>query len=105
MRAMALAYRDFALAHPVTLRLAFGDLAPDSRPDPAALEALALPLQAAVAALAGEAASLSALRGFWALIHGFVILEVNGQFQRGGDLREALLYAIDTYTSGLTQIK
>jgi hypothetical protein len=89
----------------VTLRLAFGDLTPDARPDPAQLEALAIPLQQSMASLAGEADSLSALRSLWALIHGFVILELSGQFQRGGDLEQTLLYAIDTFTAGLTHTK
>ena len=102
LRAMAAAYRSFAFAHPATFALAFGAQPPDSRPDPAQLEALALPLQAAIAALVGQADSLAALRGFWALVHGFVILELNGQFQRGGDLEQTLMQAVDAYAAGLT---
>lgn len=101
LRAMAAAYRAFAFAHPAPFTLAFSALAPDSRPDPALLEALALPLQSVIAGLVGEANSLAALRGFWALVHGFVILELNGQFQRGGDLEQTLLAAVDAYTTGV----
>jgi AcrR family transcriptional regulator len=101
-RVMAAAYRAFAFAHPAAFRLAFSALAPDSRPDPALLEALALPLQASLAVLVGQADSLAALRGFWALVHGFVTLELNGQFQRGGDLEQTLMYAVDAYTIGIT---
>lgn len=104
LRGMAHVYRDFAHSHPLTLMLAFGAASPDARPDPAALEALAIPLQEALIGLAGEANSLSALRGVWALIHGFVMLELNGQFQRGGDLDQVLDYAVDAYAAGCAQL-
>jgi len=102
-RAMAAAYQAFAFAHPATFRLAFSALAPDSRPDPALLEALVRPVQATLAELVGEADALPALRGFWALVHGFVILELDGQFQRGGDLAQTLLSAVDAYATGCLQ--
>lgn len=102
-RAMASAYRAFAFGHPVTFVMAFSALAPEDRPDPALLEQLALPLQASMASLVGEDTSLGALRGLWALVHGFAILELNGQFQRGGDLEQTLTAAVDAYITGLAR--
>lgn len=98
--AVAQAYRTFAMANPQTYALLFGNLPPAMRPDPAQLEALALPLQALTAQVAGAAASLAMLRGMWALVHGFVTLELNGQFQRGGDLEATFMEAVARYLQG-----
>jgi AcrR family transcriptional regulator len=100
VRAMAHAYRAFVHAHPQTYSLMFGSLAPELRPDAALLEGLAIPLQKLMAAISGEADSLAALRGMMALVHGFAILELNGQFQRGGDLGEAFSRVVDAYIAG-----
>lgn len=97
---MARAYRSFALEYPATYALAFAATVPDTRPDPKILEALALPIQALMAGVSGEAASLTALRGFWSLIHGFVMLEFSGQFQRGGDLTATFEAAVMAYIRG-----
>jgi len=96
---MMRAYRTFAHAHPITYLLAFG--AGTAQPDPDALLALALPLQAAVADWTGKADSLPALRGLWALAHGYVALELTHSFQRGGDLDTTFDRAIRTYLAGL----
>jgi AcrR family transcriptional regulator len=98
--AMTQAYRAFALSNPQTYALLFGNLPPALRPDPARLEALALPLQSLMAQVAGEAASLPMLRGIWALAHGFVTLELNGQFQRGGDLEATFIEVVARYLQG-----
>lgn len=97
---LARAYRAFALDHPVTYVLAYTTSDPDSRPDPARQEAAALPLQAVVAEITGEADSLAALRGLWALIHGFVLLEIHTQFRRGGELSAAYEQALAAYLDG-----
>lgn len=97
---LARAYRAFALEHPVTYVLAYTTSDPDSRPDPARQEAAALPLQAVVAEITGEADSLAALRGLWALIHGFVLLEIHAQFRRGGELSAAYEQALAAYLDG-----
>jgi AcrR family transcriptional regulator len=86
---VAQAYRAFAHANPAAYGLLFTNTILELRPDAAQQEQMVLPLQALMAQLSGEANSLPALRGVWALIHGFVTLELNGQFQRGGDLVEA----------------
>lgn len=61
----------------------------------------ALPLQRAVEDWAGERNSLAALRGLWALLHGFVALELTGKFQRGGDLSADFDHSIRAYVRGL----
>jgi len=100
MLAIARAYRKFAHSFPATYDLAFTNTIPEIQPDAEALERLALPLQAIIAEVSGEANSLAALRGAMALIHGFVSLEQNGQFRRGGDLDAAFMRAVEAYLAG-----
>jgi AcrR family transcriptional regulator len=95
------AHRVFAHAHPQTYVLAFTTTNRDQRPDPAMLERLVLPIQAEMEAITGTERSLAALRGALALVHGFVMLELNEQFQRGGDLAEAFEQAITAYLAGV----
>jgi AcrR family transcriptional regulator len=99
-RAMARAYRQFALHNPHIYSLAFSTLQPEERPDPAALEALAVPLQRLMSAISGEADSLAALRGLLALVHGFVMLEIYRQLQRGGSLDQTFEQVVDAYIAG-----
>ena len=98
--AMFRAYRAFALANPNGYALAFSSTIPDLRLDATVGEALALPLQAVMAEISGSARSLDALRGAWALVHGFVTLELSGQFQRGGTLDAAFEQTIAAYVRG-----
>lgn len=98
--AMLRAYRRFALANPVAYDLLYSNTLPDSRLDPVDAEQLALPLQARMAEAIGEAQSLEALRGAWALLHGFVMLELAGQFQRSGDVNQAFEAAVQAYLAG-----
>lgn len=100
LRAMAHAYREFAHRYPVTYGLAFSNLAPESRPDAGLLEVLALPVQDVWAAIFSAEISLAALRGAWALMHGYVSLELNQQFQRGGDLDRTFEQIINAYIAG-----
>ncbi len=97
---MALAYHEFARANPAAYQLAFSSANDDLRPDEQMLEQLALPLQAAMASISGEADSLTALRGAWALIHGFVSLELTGQMRRGGDLEATFVRVVEAYSRG-----
>jgi AcrR family transcriptional regulator len=101
-RVMANAYRGYALANPVAYRLAFAPPSMDEQPDPAQLAALAIPLQAIIAQAVGEERSLMALRGLWALVHGYVMLEMYGQFQRGGSLEATFQHVVDAYLAGIT---
>ena len=89
LRSVAYAFRSFAHQHPRRYVLAMTAEVAVTRPDEDLLVEMILPIQAIMAELTGEAASLSALRGFLALLHGFVMLEVHQQLQRGGDLDAA----------------
>ena len=60
----------------------------------------AISIQQIMMQISGEENSLTALRGVLALIHGFISLELNGQFRRGGDLSEAIDSIILAYLRG-----
>ncbi len=96
---MGRAYWDYALAHPMAYHLALSTHEHIS-PDPQYLEALALPLQAIFADSVGKDESLVALRGAWALLHGFVALYLTGRFQREGDVYLAYERALGAYLAG-----
>jgi hypothetical protein len=93
------AYRLFVHQYPATYQLAYAST-PEIRPDAATLEAMAIPIQRVMARLSGDDESLTALRGMWALIHGFVMLEINGHFQRGGDLEADFFRSLEVYVEG-----
>jgi AcrR family transcriptional regulator len=97
---MAKAWRTFGHAYPLTYALAFTNTNPGLRPDDQLLEALASPIQQVMAEISGQEHSLAALRGLWALIHGFMLLELRGQFRRGGDLEAAFIQSIEAYLDG-----
>jgi AcrR family transcriptional regulator len=97
---MVHAYREYAHAHPVTYGLLFSSAHPELFPDAQESESLALPLQAILSNITGEDHSLAALRGLWALIHGFVVLELAGQFRRGGSLDAVFLTTVRAYLKG-----
>lgn len=94
-------FRHFAQRHSHCYQLAFTAQVGETRPDEAWLVEMVLPLQALMAQISGEAAALSALRGALALAHGFVLLELNRQLQRGGDLGVAYREAIEAYLRGV----
>jgi AcrR family transcriptional regulator len=99
------AHRDFAHANPNNYILAYTATDPDLRTDPAKLEQQAITIQAIMTQISGEEGSLSALRGALALVHGFVMLELKDQLQRGGDLRLAFEASVEAYLLGWQQIK
>ena len=103
MLAMARACRDFGLANPETYALAFTNATPDLRPDDMLLEQLAIPFQQLMAEISGQAHSLAALRGIWALIHGFILFELSGQLRRGGDLEADFVQSVEAYLNGWGQ--
>lgn len=103
MLAMAQACRDFGLDNPVRYTMAFTNANPELRPDEALLEALAIPLQEIMAEISGPARSLAALRGLWALIHGFILFELSGQLRRGGDLERDFVQSVEAYLNGWSQ--
>ncbi len=98
--AIAMVYRDFAHAYPITYGLAYTNTIAELRPDENEQEQAVLPFQALMAEISGEADSLPALRGLLALMHGFVMMELSGQFRRGGDLQAAYVKSIEAYLAG-----
>lgn len=92
--------RTFALENPRTYTLAYTAQNPELRTNPDILLKGALSLQKIIAQISGEEDSLPALRGLLALVHGFVTLELNGQFQRGGDLSATFDTVIQAYLQG-----
>jgi len=96
-------HRQFAHAHPNTYMLAYTVQDPDSRANPEMLLERALALQKIIAQISGEADSLAALRGSLAFVHGFVMLELNGQLRRGGNLDEMFEKGLKAYLKGWTQ--
>jgi AcrR family transcriptional regulator len=100
LMAAAGAYRTFAHANPRTFVLAMTDDERARQPDPDYLVQLIVPLQGIVAEIAGEEDSLPALRGVYALMHGFALAELTGQFRRGGDLDAAYENAVAAQIRG-----
>ena len=94
------AFRQFAHAHPQSYLLLFSLQANGERPDEAFLVQLALPLQALMARISGQDNSLAALRGALALAHGYIMLELNHQLRRGGDLDATYTQVIQAYLAG-----
>lgn len=97
---LAQAYRQFAHRNPRIYSLVFSYQEAASRPDPAELESLALMLQAVTRNLTDEENSLPVLRGLFALVHGYITLEINEQFQRGGDLDATFNSVVRAYLAG-----
>ena len=92
--------RSFAHAHPHAYQLAMTAPPSQGRPDEELLVSFVLPVQAIMAEHVGETASLSALRGLLALVHGFSMLELNEQLQRGGDLSATFDATVRAYLRG-----
>jgi hypothetical protein len=97
---LARAYRHFAHQNPHLYMLAYTHKNEGLRPDETVLTDMVLPIQAIMAQISGEPASLTALRGALALLHGFVMLEINEQLQRGGDLDQAFTQSVGAYLHG-----
>ncbi len=97
---IAAAYRAYAHQHPATYGLAYTNTIAELQPDASVLERAVLPFQALMVEICGEANSLAALRGLLALLHGFVMLELAGQFRRGGDLEAVFRRSVIAYLAG-----
>lgn len=98
--ALCQAHRAFAHANPRAYILAMTTRADAQRPDERALEQIATPVQQLLAELVGPPDALPALRGLFALIHGFVMLELHDQLRRGGDLEATFAAVIVAYLAG-----
>jgi len=97
---MARAQHAFAHANPNTYMLAYAAQNPELRADPNMLLERAIRIQKIIMQISGEENSLPALRGLLALVHGYIMLELNGQFQRGGDLALTFEEIIKAYLQG-----
>ena len=93
------AYRQFAISHPHSYRLAMESVNGE-RPAQPYLNQLALPLQTVTAEIAGVAITTPVLQGIWALVHGFVMLELGSQFQHQGDPNEVFIQCVSVYVTG-----
>ncbi len=96
---MAIAYREWALAHPRLYLLLFGGTPVEERPSPIG-QAVSAPMLAAATQLVGEQKAVAATQAAWALVHGFVTLELAGQMRLGVPL-EGLLLGIEAFVQGL----
>jgi AcrR family transcriptional regulator len=99
LSALLNAYRAFAHTNPRLYLLIYHEN-DEYRPDENMLTQLVLPIQASMVAISGEERALAALRGAMALVHGFVMLEINNQLRRGGSLDEAFQLSIEAFLRG-----
>lgn len=104
LRALAVAYREFALAHPEGHALLFARLPEPARIDAALNARAAEPILRTAAALAGPYDSLEAARTVVAWANGFVGMELAGAFRLGGNVDEAFDYGIDRITRSIAAV-
>jgi AcrR family transcriptional regulator len=104
LRALAVAYRAFALAHPEAHSLLFARLPEPARVDAALNARAAEPILRTAAALAGPYDSLEAARTVVAWANGFVGMELAGAFRLGGNVDEAFDYGIDRITRSIAAV-
>jgi hypothetical protein len=95
LRAIAVAFRRWAHAHPGAYALLFARLPDASRLLPQEAPGAFDALFATVGALAGPDHELEAARTIVAWASGFVGMELAGAFQMGGDVDAAYLFGID----------
>jgi len=98
--ALGLAYRTWALQHPRLYRVLFAGNPLDEQPS-AVERAVPEPMLAAAAQLVGEEHAVAATQAGWALVHGFVMLELAGQMRRGGPA-EGFLLGMQAFVRGLS---
>src|SRR5260370_1487407 len=97
---LGLAYRTWALSHPRLYRVLFAGSPMDEHPS-AVERAVPEPMLAAAAQLVGEEHAVAATQAAWALVHGFVMLELAGQMRRGVPAKGFVL-AIKPFWHGLS---
>jgi len=101
MHAIADGYIDFALRCPALFSLALGPCPDAHVVDVVHSERASAPLLEAVAAIAPAERQLNAAQSLWSLVHGYVTLELAGQFRLGGTPRAALHEMITLYCDAL----
>jgi AcrR family transcriptional regulator len=98
--ALAHAFRQFAHENPACYALAYANPIYEIRTDADEREALVLPLQSIFAELVGEENAFAAIRGAYAFLHGWAMLEITQQFEREGDLDSHFEAAFRAYLAG-----
>ena len=98
--AVARAFRQFVHENPACYMLSSNTPPDETRPDANEREESVLPLQQIISEITGEAESLAAIRGAYAFMHGWVMLEVMQQFERGGDLDSHYERSFRAYIAG-----
>jgi AcrR family transcriptional regulator len=101
---LARAHRTFAHANPNAYTLAYSTQNPELRASADMLLKHDIALQQIIERIVAAQNSLSALRGLLAIVHGLVTVELNGQFQRGGDLCEAFETSVLAYLRGCSLV-
>lgn len=101
LRAIAEAFRGFALAHPVAYGLLFIRLQDGARIDPELNARASDALMRTAAALAGPDQALEAARTLVAWATGFINMELAGAFRLGGDVDRAFTYGIERLTAAI----
>lgn len=101
LRAIADAFRAFALAHPEAYGLLFARLPEQARVDPELNARASEALLRTAGELAGQGEALEAARTVVAWATGFVSMELAGAFRLGGDVDAAFAYGIDRLTKAI----
>jgi AcrR family transcriptional regulator len=100
VKAMARAYRAWAKGEPHLYRLLFAGPAVGVT---AGARAATAPVLDAMRPVVGERDALSAARLFTAFLHGFVSMEIGGEFKMGGSVDVAFAFALETILRGLVR--
>ncbi|HEY6013592.1 MAG TPA: TetR-like C-terminal domain-containing protein [Candidatus Limnocylindrales bacterium] len=103
LRAIAVAFRAWALAHPEAYHLLFDRLPEDARVDPQVNARSAEALLRTAAELAGERHALDAARTVVAWANGFLNMELAGAFRLGGDVDEAFDFGVERLTRAIRE--
>ena len=101
LRAIAKAFRSFALGHPNAYGLLFARLPADALVDPGRNARAAQALLETAGRLAGPDDALDAARTITAWAHGFVTMELAGAFRLGGDVDRAFAFGVEHLADGL----
>lgn len=97
LRSIAGEYRRFAREEPQLYRIV---LASGGEPSPATRASLA-PLFDTLVRQVGAERALPAARTLTAFLHGFITMEINGNFQFGNSVDDAFEYGVRTFLAGL----
>jgi AcrR family transcriptional regulator len=105
LRAMAVAYRRFALSSPqLYARMLAADATRSAESVRWRQEAVQ-PVLAALMPLVGKAHALRAARTVTAFLHGYVTMEMTGAFRLGGNVDRDFSHALDAVLRGIRTMK